>query len=113
MKQKSKNRCLYTLIAVGIVAVILQVTPAIGAPQSWPNGPWVVPDQEESLSSIRDYDQLVATLQNIAHASKGAAQFDYAPYPATGSGRLVPYVSIGNGPRKIIVIAQQHGHPVA
>jgi predicted deacylase len=110
MKQQRMNRHLAVLITVGIVAAILQVTPAAAAPQSWPNGPWVVPQQEESLAAIRDYDQLVATLQNIAHASKGAAQFDYAPYPAKGSGRLVPYVTIGDGPVKMIVIAQQHGN---
>jgi len=110
MKQQSKNRCLAVLIAVGIVLAILQSAPAAAAPQSWPNGPWVVPQQEESLSAIRDYDQLVATLQNIAQASQGAARFAYAPFPAKGSGRMVPYVIIGSGPVKVIVIAQQHGN---
>jgi hypothetical protein len=47
----------------------------VAAPQSWPNGPWVVPQQEESLAAIRDYDQLVATLQKIVQASQGAARF--------------------------------------
>jgi len=110
MEQQRNMTCFALVIAIGILAAILQVAPAAAAPQSWPNGPWVVPQQEESLSAIRDYDQLVATLQNIVHASKGAAQFDYAPYPAKGSGRLVPYVTIGSGPVKIIVIAQQHGN---
>jgi predicted deacylase len=110
MKQPRKNRCLAVLITVGLVAAILQVAPVAAEPQSWPNGPWVVPQQEESLAAIHDYDQLVATLQNIARASQGAAEFGYAPYPAKGSGRLVPYVTIGSGPVKMIVIAQQHGN---
>jgi hypothetical protein len=110
MEQQRHMGCFALMIAIGILAAILQVAPAAAAPQSWPNGPWVVPQQEESLSAIRNYDQLVATLQNIVHASKGAAEFDYAPYPAKGSGRLVPYVVIGDGPRKMIVIAQQHGN---
>lgn len=110
MKKQRNNWYSALLIVIGLVVSMLQVTPAAAAPQSWPNGPWVVPDQEESLSAIRDYDQLVATLENIVHASKGAAQLDYAPYPAKGSGRLVPYVAIGDGPRKMIVIAQQHGN---
>jgi len=53
---------------------------------------------------------LVATLQNITKSSQGVAQFDFAPYPANGSGHLVPYVTIGDGPRAIIIIAQQHGN---
>ena len=97
------------MVVLGLLA-ILQVAPAAAEPQSWPNGPWVVPQQEESLSAIRDYAQLVATLENIVKSSQGAATLAYAPYPAKGSGRLVPYVTIGNGPRKMIVIAQQHGN---
>jgi len=110
MKQERMMRQLIVLAVFGFLAVILQVAPAAAAPQSYPNGPWVVPQQEESLAAIRDYDQLVATLQNIAQSSHGAVQLEYAPYPATGSGRLVPYVTIGNGPVKMIVIAQQHGN---
>jgi hypothetical protein len=64
------------MTVIGLLAAILQVAPAAAAPQNWPNGPWVVPQQEESLSAIRNYDRLVATLQNIAQSSKGAAQFD-------------------------------------
>lgn len=109
MNQPKKIRQLAVLVAIGIVAAILQVIPVAAAPQSYPNGPWVVPQQEESLSSIRDYPELVATLENIVKSSNNASQLAYAPYPAKGSGRLVPYVAIGNGPRKIIVVAQQHG----
>ena len=61
------------------------------------------------MSAIRDYPQLVATLENIVKSSQGASTLAYAPYPAKGSGRLVPYVTIGNGPRKMMVVAQQHG----
>ena len=109
MKQHRKMSHLAALVVVGIAAAILQVTPAAADPLSWPNGPWIVPDQEESLSAIRDYPQLVATLENIVKSSQGAAMLDYAPFPAKGSGRPVPYVKIGTGPRKMIVIAQQHG----
>jgi predicted deacylase len=70
----------------------------------------VVPQQEQSLEAIRDYDQLVTTLENIVMSSQGASALAYAPYPAKGSGRLVPYVIIGSGPRKMIVVAQQHGN---
>ena len=110
MKQERKTRVLATLAGLIVLATILQITPAAADPQSWPNGPWVVPQQEVSLAAIRDYPQLVATLENIVKSSQGAATLAYAPYPAKGSGRDVPYVTIGNGPRKMIVIAQQHGN---
>ena len=108
MKPERKMRLLAVVAVLGLLA-ILQVAPAAAAPQSWPNGPWVVPQQEDSLSAIRDYPQLVATLENIVKSSQGASVLAYVPYPAKGSGRLVPYVTIGNGPRKMIVVAQQHG----
>src|SRR5512135_980179 len=108
MKQERKMRLLAVVSVFGLLA-ILQVAPATAAPLSWPNGPWVVPQQEESLSAIRDYPQLISTLENIVKSSQGAAMLDYAPFPAKGSGRFVPYVKIGTGPRKMIVIAQQHG----
>jgi len=108
MKKKNKMRLLALVAVVGFLA-FLQVTPAAAAPQSWPNGPWVVDQQKESRSAIRDYDQLVATLENIVQSSQGASTLAYAPYPATGSGRLVPYVTIGSGPRKLIAVAQHHG----
>jgi hypothetical protein len=120
MKQKTKMRLLALVAVFGLLA-FLQAAPATAAqpeanqtqgPQSWPNGPWVVPEQYSSLSAIRSYDQLVATLQNIADSSQGATQLAYAPFPATGSGRLVPYVKIGHGARALITIAQQHGDEV-
>jgi predicted deacylase len=109
MKQQRKVRVLAILAGLTLLATILQVAPAAAAPQSWPNGPWETPQQEDSLSAIRDYPQLVATLENIVKASKGASTLAYAPFPAKGSGRLVPYVTIGNGPRKLMVVAQHHG----
>ncbi len=109
MKPRPKTKHLAMLVAACLTVAILQVPLAAGAPLSWPNGPWVVPQQEESLAAIRDYPQLIATLENIVQSSQGAALLANAPYPAKGSGRDVPYVTIGNGPRKMIVIAQQHG----
>lgn len=43
---------------------ILQAAPGGAAPQSWPNGPWVVPEQEMPLNAVRDYPQLIVTLEN-------------------------------------------------
>ncbi len=47
---------LRTALAFVLLAGVLQVAPAAGDPQSNPNGPWEVPNQEETLKAIRDYD---------------------------------------------------------
>jgi len=110
MKSRPKLKYLALGAAACLAVPIGQVPPAAGDPLSWPNGPWVVPQQEESLAAIRDYPQLVATLENIVQSSQGAALLQFAPFLAKGSNRPVPYVTIGTGPRKMIVIAQQHGN---
>jgi len=109
MKQLNRTWRPAVLIA-GLLAAILGSGPAAADPQSWPNGPWIVPQQQASLAALRDYHQMLATLENIEMSSKGVVTLDYAPYPAKGSGRLVPYVTLGSGPRKILIIAQQHGN---
>jgi hypothetical protein len=45
---------LRTVLGAALLIAALQVAPATGKPQSEPNGPWVVPNQNESLSAIRD-----------------------------------------------------------
>lgn len=97
-------------IALGalVVTVVALLAPATGTPQSTPNGPWETPNQNESLAAIRDYGQLVKTLENVA-ASSNAVRLSYSPYRAKGSGRGIPIVTIGDGPRGIMIIANQHG----
>ena len=84
-----KATSIAAVICLSIIALCLGALTASAAPQSWPNGPWIVPQQEESSSAIRTYDQLVATLENIVQSSHDAAALAYALYPAKGSGRLV------------------------
>jgi predicted deacylase len=100
---------LRTALAFLLLAGALQVAPAAGEPQSKPNGPWEVPNQEETLKAIRDYDQLIATLESIVHSRPAAAELTYSPFRAKGSGRAIPIVTIGHGPRGIMIIANQHG----
>jgi hypothetical protein len=118
MKRETKMKLLAVVAVFGLLA-FLQAAPATAAqpeanqtqgPQSWPNGPWEVPQQNGSLAALTTYDQLVATLQNIADSSRGATVFGWLPYPAFGTGRLVPYVKVGHGDRALITIAQQHGN---
>ena len=101
-------RC--TRAAAALVAAI--VAGALAGPaaaQTTPGGPWSQPDQTESLSSIRDYDELVKTMRQYVQRSGGAAQFSWGRYEAKGSGRQIPMVTVGDGPRGMVVIANQHG----
>jgi predicted deacylase len=100
---------LRTVLGVVLLIAALQVASAAGKPQSEPNGPWVVPNQHESLSAIRDYDQLIATIETIVDSRADAATLTYSPFRAKDSGRQIPIVTIGHGPRGIVIISQQHG----
>ena len=103
------SKRLRTALAAVFLLGTLQVAPAAGEPQSKPNGPWEVPTQEETLSAIRDYDQLIATLESIVNARPDAAELSYSPFHAKGSGRAIPIVTIGHGDRGMMLIANQHG----
>jgi hypothetical protein len=76
-----------------------------GGPSTIPNGPY---GDNDSLASLRSYDQLMAALEQAEHVSKGAASLRFAPW-LSNSGRDVPYMVIGNGPTAVMIIAQQHG----
>ena len=70
-----------------------------------PAGPY---GDNDSLSSLRSYEQLVSAVQKSVHASQGVATFHWAKW-TSNNGRRVPYVVIGNGPTAALIIAQQHG----
>ena len=105
-------RCMQVRAVVGAAVLIaaLAVAPASAQqPESTPGGPWVQPNQNVSLSTIRDYDELVATLERLVARSHGAASLTYSPFRAKGSGRAIPIVTIGSGDRGIVIVANQHG----
>jgi predicted deacylase len=95
-----------SVVALAAVAVAV---PTAGA-QTTPGGPWSQPNQNESLSSIRDYDELVKTMRQYVQRSDGAARFSWGAYRAQGSGRQIPIVTVGSGERKMVIIANQHGN---
>lgn len=105
-----RHACLRAAIGFTCLIVALTAAPA-GAqqPASTPGGPWLQPNQNESLSAIRDYGELVSTLERLVARSNGAAELTYSPFRAKGSGRSIPIVTIGDGDRGIVIIANQHG----
>jgi predicted deacylase len=78
---------------------------AQGAPETIPGGPY---GENESLASLRSYDQLVHAVQQSVAAGNGVATLRWAPW-TSNTGRQVPYVVIGDGPTAALIIAQQHG----
>ena len=95
--------------AVSLIAALTAAPAAAQQPESTPGGPWAQPNQDQSLSAIRDYDELVSTLERLVARSHGAAELAYSPFRAKGSGRAIPIVTVGSGDRGIVIIANQHG----
>jgi predicted deacylase len=89
-------------------ALLMSLWPALAqdnGPSTVPNGPQ---GENESLASLRSYAQLIAALESSVRSSQGAVALHYAKW-TSNSGRKVPYVVIGSGPTKVMIIAQQHG----
>ena len=101
-------RCTRAAAAL-VVAIVAGALAGPAAAQTTPGGPWSQPNQTESLSSIRDYDELVKTMRQYVQRSGGAATFEWGASPANGSQRQIPMVTVGDGPRGMVVIANQHG----
>lgn len=76
------------------------------APSTTPGGPY---GSNDSIASLRTYDQLIKALEASVRTSGGAAQLRYAPY-LSNTGRKIPYIVVGNGPTAALIIAQQHGN---
>jgi hypothetical protein len=93
-------RTLMTAAALAAAAAL----PAM-AQSTIPNGPY---GENDSLASLRSYEQLNAALESSVQTSMGAATLHYAKW-TSNTGRKVPYVVIGNGPTAVMIIAQQHG----
>ena len=94
----------FRIAAVGAAAALVAGL-ACAQPSTIPNGPT---GENESLASLRSYDQLIKALESSVQTSNGAATLHYAPWKSN-TGRQVPYVVIGNGPTAALIIAQQHG----
>ena len=96
-----------SFISAAFVAALLTTSQAIAqdGPSTIPNGPY---GDNDSVASLRSYEQLLAAVDQAIQTSGGAASSAFAPW-TSNSGRRVPYVVIGNGPTKVMFIAQQHG----
>jgi hypothetical protein len=92
------------LFVAAACTAVLATAPAIAQP-SIPAGPY---GDNDSIASLRTYEQLLAALRSSVHTSKGAMTLQMAPWKSH-TGRDVPYVVVGTGPTAVLIIAQQHG----
>jgi predicted deacylase len=95
------------LFRAGMLAAFLAAGPALAQSDqpTIPAGPY---GDNDSLSSLRSYDQLVQAIEQSVATSQGVATLHWAPW-TSNTGRQVPYVVVGNGPTAALIIAQQHG----
>src|SRR5215813_9982173 len=61
------------------------------------------------LRSILTYDEMMTKLERIATYGQ-EARLSEAPYRAKASGRAIPVITVGHGPRTVFITAMQHGN---
>ena len=98
-----------TWLSIIAISSLIFTGLANAAPQSKPNGPWVTDEQNVSLAALRSYAQLWHTLEQLDRSAKGEFVLSSAPR-LSNTGREIPVVTIGSGPQRIMIIAQQHGN---
>lgn len=92
------------LFLAAACTAVLATAPALAQP-SIPAGPY---GDNDSIASLRTYEQLLAALRSSEQTSQGAMTLKMAPWKSN-TGRDVPYVVVGTGPTAVLIIAQQHG----
>jgi hypothetical protein len=90
------RRKLATLATIGLLTAGLGSAAATPAFAHVPGGPCIQPNQTVSLSSVPSYNEVVATLDRIEHASQGLITVRSAG--RSGEGRELLYATVGSGP---------------
>lgn len=97
------------MISISLATLLIASTTFyVGAAPLKPNGPWVTETQNVSLSSFHDYNELVKTLKQIEKSSQGAMEL--TTIGKSNQGRDIYLAKVGNGPKKVMFITQQHGN---
>ena len=88
-------------LTAALAALLVAVGPAGASPR-------FVAGDVQRVDSIYSYEELRARLERAA-ARSDTTLVD-APYRAATSGRGIPVITIGHGPRRILITAMQHGN---
>jgi hypothetical protein len=105
-RRPAKRRLVALAAALTLVPLGVGAT-AAADPQTTPNGPWSG-ENGSSLSAIHSYEELWSTLEQVERRAKGTFDLEAAPL-TSNTGREIPVVTIGDGPRSVMYIANQHG----
>ncbi|AEG43799.1 zinc carboxypeptidase [Isoptericola variabilis J7] len=83
-------------------------TSAFAEPTSTPGGPYVQCGlQPIKLNGMHSNDELLATVHRLAEQRPDVVEVATAGYSV--EGREIPVVTVGSGPRTLLVLTQQHG----
>jgi len=101
-----------TTLSVLVAALVaaLSATAVVADPQSRPNGPWVQDSQKLSYASTHDYDEMVRDLRKLENRSRGAMELEVIG--KSNEGRDLYLARVGTGPKKVMIVTQQHGDEV-
>ena len=76
----------------------------------------LTPDSEASALSVQDlrgiltYDEMMRHLSRVASQRPDDVSLSVAPYTAKTTGRAIPVITVGHGPRTVFITAMQHGN---
>ncbi|OYD06248.1 M14 family zinc carboxypeptidase [Paludifilum halophilum] len=94
-----------------LFALLLFVSvPAYADPGSVPNGPWLKDAQKMKLKRLHDYEELVKALHRLERVTDGNVQLEVIGQ--SNENRDIYMAKVGNGPKKMMFVTQQHGDEV-
>ncbi|MCI0687061.1 MAG: hypothetical protein L0Y54_07490 [Sporichthyaceae bacterium] len=95
-------------LALGAVLATIPTTVALADPAHVPGGPCIQDNQNVSLSSVANYADVVAGLDQIERTSNGLVSVGSAGQ--SGEGRELLYATVGTGPDVFWLQARIHGN---
>jgi len=81
---------------------------AADPPAHTPGGPCIEPTQQQRLSSVPSYAEVVRQMRSIEDSSRGAVEV--ASAGTSGEGRQLMYATVGDGPDVFWLQARIHGN---
>ena len=105
-----KTRFLYFVPLVFSLAVAPVSAAPPDRPRAVPDGPWVTDTQQVKLQGFETYEELVKSLKQAEKTSKGKVELQVIGY--TNEGREIYLAKIGDGPKPVLIMAQQHGDEI-
>ena len=75
-----------------------------GSAADTPGGPCIEPTQQQRLSSVPSYEEVVRQMRSIEGSSRGAVEV--ASAGTSGEGRQLMYATVGDGPGRVLAAGE-------